>query len=156
MTELQEVSLFEPRGRGRWIPSLADLIDASGPCWLWQGRVEKTGYGRVYVGDTKWNVHRLIWTMLVGPIPPGLVIDHMCRVRACCNPDHLRVVTQRENNAAAPGSPSAMNIKKVECVNGHPYDEANTGVSVYPNGRRARYCRACHRDRYHARKRASA
>ncbi len=68
-----------------------------GLCWEWTGAVNKHGYGFLTLSRARWYVHRLMWTTLVGPIPKGMVIDHLCRNPPCCNPDHLEVVTQIEN-----------------------------------------------------------
>lgn len=76
-------------------------IDAGSGCWLWQGATAdgtSKGYGRIDYCGTRWKVHRLAWVYLRGPIPEGLEIDHLCRVRNCFNPDHLEVVTRTENN----------------------------------------------------------
>jgi len=91
-------------------------IDAAGPCWLWTGGTaggtpgDRYGYigpGRRGSGPML-RVHRVVWELLVGPIPEGLELDHLCRVRICCNPDHLEPVTHRENlrrGAHGPGIP---------------------------------------------------
>lgn len=72
-------------------------VDASGPCWLWTGFTHD-GYGSFTVtrGDTR-RAHRYAWETLVGPVPAGLVIDHLCRVRNCVNPDHMETVSVWEN-----------------------------------------------------------
>ena len=66
-------------------------------CWLWLGELNRNGYGRLSVGGRRAMAHRLAYELLVGPIAPGLVLDHLCRVRCCCNPAHLEPVTVREN-----------------------------------------------------------
>lgn len=67
-------------------------------CWLWEGKIAKrTRYGVVYLDGRHQYAHRAVYSLLVGPIPQGLQIDHLCRVRACVNPDHLEPVTQHEN-----------------------------------------------------------
>lgn len=67
------------------------------PCWIWQGTKAPNGYGRLTVrGETK-SAHRLYWEERYGRIPPGMTLDHLCRQRACVNPDHLEVVTARVN-----------------------------------------------------------
>lgn len=55
-------------------------------CWLWLGEVNRNGYGRVWVNGVRVMVHRVVYELLVGEIPPGAVIDHTCRNRACCAP----------------------------------------------------------------------
>lgn len=73
-----------------------DKVDKTSTCWLWTGAMNK-GYGVFNTGNGTKEVHRIAYQMLVGSIPSGLVIDHLCRVRNCINPDHLEVVTNREN-----------------------------------------------------------
>lgn len=74
-----------------------DTTDPSG-CWLWTGAVDpQTGYGRMYVEPSTLGAHRVAYLLLVGDIPEGQQLDHLCRVRRCVRPDHLEPVTQREN-----------------------------------------------------------
>lgn len=75
------------------------FINRDGPngCWLWTGTIERTGYGRFWLGGRQEIAHRASYALLIGPIPEGLTIDHLCRVRACVNPDHLEPVTLAEN-----------------------------------------------------------
>lgn len=114
-----------------------------GPCWLWtRGRSASTdGYGAFFVEATRaWHAHRWLWLQVVGPIPDGLHLDHLCRVRHCVNPDHLEPVTLRENNLRG-FSPINLNRLKTHCPQGHEYTEAN--IKWY-QGRR--YCKACKAD----------
>lgn len=141
-------SLFAGRGPGgKTAPPIADLIDAKGDCWEWLGRIERNGYGRTYYQNRRWGVHRLVWTLLVGEIPDGMQVDHLCCNRSCVNPDHLRVVTQRENNDSS-GSITTRNRRKTHCPSGHPLDK----TWKRPNGRFMRYCSTCRRQAYHDRK----
>lgn len=66
-------------------------------CWTWTGAISDRGYGRMTIEGQTVHTHRFAYQMLVGPIPPGLVIDHLCENKRCCNPDHLDAVTQGEN-----------------------------------------------------------
>ncbi len=111
------------------------LADDSG-CWIWQ-RVRHAGYGRISFNGKSLLTHRVAYELVKGPIPPGLEIDHLCRVPSCINPDHLEAVTHRENIWR--GLKGALTT---HCPQDHPYDEENTYTS--PAGRRR--CRACHRE----------
>jgi hypothetical protein len=82
--------------------------------------------------------HRLFYEQLVGPIPDGLQLDHLCRVRHCVNPDHLEPVTQTANVLRGIG-PTAVNAGKTHCVHGHPFTPDNTYINKQGN----RHCRAC-------------
>jgi hypothetical protein len=110
--------------------------DADG-CWRWTGAIQGAGYGNFWVDDKCRLSHRVAYDMLVGPIPEGLELDHLCRNRECVNPAHLEPVTRTENQRRG------LRAMRVECVNGHPYDAANTYRR--PNG--TRDCRACIRER---------
>jgi hypothetical protein len=76
-------------------------IDADG-CWNWQGSVDTRGYGNLNVGGRMQRVHRVAYMLWVGDIPKatghhGTVVMHACDNRRCCNPDHLRLGTQKDN-----------------------------------------------------------
>lgn len=109
--------------------------DPSG-CWLWRGALTTLGYGTF--GSPTRSAHRIIYEALIGPIPDGLTIDHLCRNRACENPWHMEPVTQRENTLRGIG-PSAIHAKQTHCVSGHEFTPEN--VHVYRG--RKRICRIC-------------
>jgi hypothetical protein len=70
-------------------------------CWIYTGAIDTTGYGRIGRGgrgEGSTHTHRAAYELLWGPITDGLHVDHLCRVRACCNPLHLEAVTQAVNN----------------------------------------------------------
>lgn len=110
-------------------------------CWLWLASVDGSGYGHLKgEGGRKAptvKAHRVAYEALVGPIPRGLHIDHLCRVRTCCNPAHLEPVTNRVNVLRGV-SFAATNVNKAVCPSGHAYDDVNTR---WYQGRR--YCREC-------------
>lgn len=114
-------------------------------CWLWTAYKSNGGYGRIKISGRMVPAHRVAYELLVGPIPAGLEIDHLCRVRNCVNPDHLEPVTRAVNTLRGT-SPSAQHAVKTHCDNGHPFDAANTYLR--PTGGRA--CRACGRATTHA------
>lgn len=74
-------------------------VDATSDCWLWTGHRDDDGYGKFTVvsGQSPMYAHRWSYEFLVGPIPAGLVLDHLCRNPPCTNPDHLEPVTNEEN-----------------------------------------------------------
>lgn len=72
------------------------IIDAVTGCWNWIGRLHN-GYGRVFLGGLWYAAHVVTYTTKYGPVPKGLELDHKCRNRACCNPDHVEPVTRLEN-----------------------------------------------------------
>lgn len=125
------------------------LVNKEGPggCWLWLGKHDVLGYGHVSVGATTTGAHRRAYELLRGPIPAGLVLDHLCRVPACVNPDHLEPVTQRVNLLRAPTTFQAINATKTHCIHGHPFDEANTYRYQRRDGSWKRTCRTCARKR---------
>lgn len=111
-------------------------MDAETGCWRWTGMLNDYGYGRYSHGLT----HRITYTQMVGSIPDGMELDHLCRNRDCCNPRHVEVVTAQENTRRGQG-PAGLNARKTHCPQGHPYSGDN--LQVKPTG--ARRCRECAR-----------
>lgn len=112
--------------------------NGDGGCWLWTGAKTSNGYGYLNTDGGRRLAHRFSYESLVGPIPAGLQLDHLCRVRHCVNPTHLEPVTQRENVLRGEGL-SAANARKTHCSRGHEYTPENT--YIYAEGRR--HCRPC-------------
>ena len=102
-------------------------------CWLWQQSCGSHGYGQTWDGITVRLAHRAAFELSFGRIPEGLTVDHACRTRRCCNPAHLRLMSNVDN-ASLNG-----NAVKVACKRGHPFTDENT----YVNSKGHRICRAC-------------
>lgn len=111
--------------------------DGDAGCWEWAGALNSRGYGQWGVLGVSKSTHRLAYQAIVGPIPDGMVIDHLCRVRRCCNPAHLEVVTNAENVRRGEAA------TKSHCIHGHLLDESNTIVRRRSNGSTYRNCRTC-------------
>ena len=109
-------------------------------CWEWLAYKVPSGYGRFRVGKEMTPAHRVAYEMLVGQIPAGLCIDHLCRNPSCVNPSHMEPVTRVENTMRGSGwGPS--NAKKTECLRGHAFTEENTYIDRH--GKRS--CKECRR-----------
>lgn len=110
-------------------------------CWIWLG-AHTDGYGMWWSRELNRCVlaHRVAYELLVGPIPDGLQLDHLCRVRDCVNPEHLEVVTSRENTLRSPIAPAAVNARKTHCPRGHEYTPENIIWKRNPTGRGCREC----------------
>lgn len=115
-------------------------VEMTNACWPWIGYCNPDGYAQFSAEGRQVYVHRYAYEQLVGPIPPGLTLDHLCRVRRCVRPDHLEPVTQRENNLRGDTIPG-RNARKTHCLRGHPFDEENTYL-ILTGGRRCRECQA--------------
>lgn len=106
-------------------------------CWIWGGVPTWDGYGRFGGNDTR--AHRRAYELAIGPIPAGMVIDHLCEVRLCVNPVHLKATTQRENVLRSVRTMPNVNAAKTHCSAGHEYTAENT----YRRPHGGRDCRTC-------------
>ncbi|MFJ2909383.1 HNH endonuclease signature motif containing protein [Streptomyces sp. NPDC087228] len=113
---------------------------APGRCWTWTAATNNRGYGGFKINGVAIGAHRWSYEQLLGPIPAGLELDHLCRTRACVNPSHTEPVTHRVNTLRSSG-PTARAARATHCPRGHAYDEANT----YNTPAGWRRCRACRR-----------
>lgn len=126
----------------RWpddpLERLMARVHKSGECWLVHTGLTPDGYARFWIGDRRHLVHRYVYERLVGSIPVGLEIDHLCFVRNCCNPLHLEAVTTTENLRRSPRTWGGQNARKTHCPLGHPYD-----TTARHNSRMRRACKRC-------------
>ena len=127
-------------------PTLSDLLSVSDVepetgCWIWKRRLNRWGYGHISVEAKRMPAYRYSWTLANGPIPEGMTVDHLCFRPSCVNPDHLRLLTPRQN--------AALNRRALatQCKRGHEFSDENTRRTTRPNGSVSRYCRECERVR---------
>ena len=106
-------------------------------CWEWQGCLVE-GYGQFWDGQSLVYAHRFLYKQMIGEVPIGLQLDHLCRNRKCVNPDHLEVVTPKTNINRG----ICSNRIKTHCPQGHPYTEVNT----YHHPQGWRICKICQKN----------
>lgn len=109
-------------------------------CWIWMGCTDTMGYGQVRRNNKNNQVHTVTYQNFIGLIPDGLELDHLCRIRCCCNPHHLEPVTHRENvrRGMSGKATGARKRARTHCRHGHEYTPENTN-----NKSGYRICLAC-------------
>lgn len=123
------------------------ILRMPGPCWVWQGAKNPRGYGNITYEQKSYKAHRFIYEWLVGPIPEGLTLDHLCRNTLCVNPDHLDPCTMAENIRRG------SKAQQTHCKHGHEFTPENTIVRT--NGtRRCRECNLRHQRASYQRRKA--
>lgn len=135
-----------------------DRLSGNSDCWNWLGACDADGYGKSSAEGRSVRTHRYVYQALVGPIPDGLTIDHLCRNRRCCNPAHLEPVTRGENNRRGAGFSGVLYAGSARpgwrgntCGRGHPLAPDN--IKVFPGQDGLRRCRTCYRHKKAAEKR---
>lgn len=117
-------------------------VDRSGPCWVWNGKVDRAGYAMpLHNRGLRYRPHQWAYILTHGPVPPRLELDHLCNVKACCNPAHLEAVTHKENLRR-------KRLHHTHCRHGHPFSVENTTIVYRDDGKRyERRCRICEKER---------
>lgn len=110
-------------------------------CFVWQGFLDKDGYGIFTFKQKRRKAHRVAFYFEKGDIPKDMVIDHLCRNRACVNSEHLRMVTKVQNVMENSNSVGAVNKKKIHCKMGHPFNK------IYGIKKKQRYCSICENEK---------
>ncbi len=123
-------------------------------CWPWKGAPDTGGYARFKYKGRSYLAHRFVYELVVGPIPAGLELDHLCRKPLCVNPAHLEAVSHQENCRRGDLGGHAQRAK-THCPYGHPYDEANTYVHPSSGSRHCRICIRAGWRKQNARRKAS-
>lgn len=120
-------------------------------CWEWTGSLSSCGYGNMNIAKKIYMTHRLSFDLFKGLKGEFLVIDHICRNRKCCNPEHLREVSARTNIVHNSEGASAKNALKTKCPKGHPYDKL---IPFTRNGKskKQRACSICIKELQHRNK----
>jgi hypothetical protein len=138
-------------GREPVLDRLAANMEVEGECWVWtRYRNARGGYGRISVGGRLATTHRSAYELLVGPIPEGMTLDHLCRNTACFNPDHLEIVTVAENIRRGT---QGWNMRiRTHCPRGHEYTPETTWIG----NKNDRHCRACAREKARERRARAA
>lgn len=116
-------------------------VEMAGDHWLWTGAHQSRGYGSFAIGGRTYQTHRLAWQDANGEIPDGLVIDHLCRVPSCVNPDHMELVTPAENTRRGAEAQRDTGY----CSKGHDLAAAGLYETTRRDGRRRSECRECRR-----------
>lgn len=124
---------------------IASYTKRQGSCLLYTGVIDKYGYGQIGIAGKTYKIHRIVWEMLKGKIPDGLVLDHLCKVRNCINISHLDVVTLGENTLRG-NSFSGINARKEFCDYGHEFNNENTHYTISTKSQKLhRRCKPCHK-----------
>lgn len=123
-------------------------VNKTDTCWLWTAYIMPIGYGRFGIGNVSHLAHVVSLGIAGRKIPAGMVCDHLCKVRHCVNPDHIRVVTRPINATENNDSPMARNRRKTRCKEGHDYTPENTAMRWGACGRygsrtKNRICLTC-------------
>jgi len=127
------------------------FIEFRNGCWLWTGFIAPNGYGDFWYEGHSCHAHTSSYRLFRGEIPAGRQIDHLCKVRRCVKPDHMEVVTPRENLMRAETN-AAINVAKTQCIWGHPLSGENLYLHKDKDDHMHRRCKVCYARRDRERK----
>jgi hypothetical protein len=138
-----------------WVTRFSAKIHLSGSCWLWTAYTMRRGYGRFGHAGKIYLAHRAVYEGMVGEIPPGLELDHLCRNRNCVNPLHLEPVTRKENVRRGLAGKHTSHLvgdnnpqgAKTHCPAGHVYSADNTYIAKTKKGGINRQCILCRNEK---------
>ena len=122
---------------------ISEQIEFPSDCWPWRGYISDQGYGGLKLKGRRVKAHKVVYELLIGPVPEGLELDHLCRYRHCVNPAHLEPVPHATNcqRGQAGARQKELALARTHCRKGHPYSDENVYRS--PSGKRE--CRECKR-----------
>jgi hypothetical protein len=129
-----------------------DKVDMTYSCWYWRAN-KRGGYGQFWYEGRFVGAHRYAYELLVGKIPEGLHIDHLCKNKSCVNPAHLDPTTNRDNLLRAGTNPAAVNAIKTHCIKGHELKGNNLHINKKTGQRRCNHCHNTHNRKYEEDKR---
>lgn len=148
MRAYNPVPLVDREAKDRFLSKIE--VNPENGCHDWIGPVSVYGYGSHWVkgeeGWKKYYVHRLAYVLAHGELREDMTLDHLCRNRACCNPEHLEPVSLKKNIMRG-DSPSAHHSRKTHCHRGHEFTKENTGIYKGAKGKPMRRCKKCTSDR---------
>lgn len=124
---------------------MSHMVVTEAGCWQWTSPLDHQGYPHLYYEGRTQRAHRVGYQLLVGPIPEGLTLDHLCRNRGCVNPEHLEPVTLKVNHERG------ARAQQTHCKRGHEFTPENTYVSA----KNCRTCRRCQADAIREKRAAS-
>lgn len=122
-------------------------VDPAAGCWIWRAAKNEDGYGRIWVAGRNALAYKALYELRFGAVADGLELDHLCRNRACVNPEHLEPVPHVVNVLRSPATLNSIALRKTHCDSGHAFTAENTY-----RYKGARQCRACRRERNRARR----
>lgn len=137
--KIKEVPVFSDHER---FLSKIKVNQESG-CWEWQKALTNSGYGKFHIINGDYMTHRVSYSIFKEGLNTDLVVDHICKNRKCCNPNHLRLASFSENVLENSDSGAAINKSKTHCIRGHELIPPNIISSKMKSGQMSRCCRHC-------------